>query len=153
MFIGKHISKVDRKSRVSVPVQFRNALAQDPFQGIIAFCSDRVMAIEGRGSEFMSELEGALYSKFDLYSDEHEDMAAELFGGSVQLPFDGDGRIILPRDLLEHAQITDRAAFFGMGRFFQIWQPEALEEHRRNVRARMRERRLTLPLRPREGGR
>ena len=44
-----------------------------------------------------------------------------------ELPFDGEGRIILPAGLCEHAGIDDRAVFVGRGARFQIWAPESYE--------------------------
>ena len=48
-----------------------------------------------------------------------------LFGQVERLSFDPEGRVILTRGLMEHAGISDSAAFIGMGDTFQIWQPEA----------------------------
>jgi len=152
-FIGTYHSKVDRKGRVSVPVLFRNALTRDSFQGIVAFPSHRSAALEACGFDFMQELETSMFSALDLYSEEQDDIAATMFGDSRMLPFDGDGRVILPQDLAEHAGITDRAAFIGKGPIFQVWNPDDLDAHKTMARARMRERGLTLPLRPGGGGR
>ncbi len=91
-------------------------------------------------------------SSMDLFSDDHDDLAATIFADSQQLPFDGDGRIILPARLAVHAGISDRAAFVGKGPIFQIWEPAALETYMDEARARARAQGLTLPLRPNDGG-
>ena len=84
----------------------------------------------------------------------HDDLAATIFAASRQLHFAGDGRIVLPPRLAEHAGIGERAAFVGKGSIFQIWEPDALEAHKEEARARARSQGLTLPLRPdREDGR
>ncbi|MCH9000050.1 MAG: division/cell wall cluster transcriptional repressor MraZ [Proteobacteria bacterium] len=153
VFIGTFENKVDRKGRVSVPVQFRQMLAGQSFQGIVAFRSYRVDAIEACGIDFMERLNDSV-SSMDLFSDAHDDLAATIFADSRQLPFDGDGRIVLPPRLAEHAGIGERAAFVGKGSIFQIWEPDALEAHKEEARARARSQGLTLPLRPdREDGR
>lgn len=153
VFIGTFENKVDRKGRVSVPVQFRQMLAGQSFQGIVAFRSYRVDAIEACGIDFMERLNDSV-SSMDLFSDAHDDLAAIIFADSQQLPFDGDGRIVLPPRLAEHAGIGERAAFVGKGSIFQIWEPDALEAHKEEARARARSQGLTLPLRPdREDGR
>jgi len=151
IFIGTYENKVDRKGRVSVPVQFRNMLAGEAFPGIVAFKSHRSVAIEACGFGFMDRLNESMFSALDLYSEDQDDIAATMFGDSQMLPFDGDGRIILPRDMIEFAEITDRAAFIGKGPIFQIWNPDHLARHKAAARTRMRERGLTLPLRPGEG--
>lgn len=42
--------------------------------------------------------------------------------------FDDGGRFFLHPDIKEEAGITDAAFFYGIGRYFQIWKPEALVE-------------------------
>ncbi len=151
VFIGTFENKVDSKGRVSVPAQFRQILAGQSFQGIVAFRSYRVAAIEACGIDFMERLNDGM-ATMDLFSDAHDDLAATIFADSQQLPFDGDGRIILPAQLVAHAGISERAAFVGKGPIFQIWEPAALEAHMDEARARARSQGLTLPLRPHDGG-
>lgn len=147
VFFGTFENKVDRKGRVSVPAPFRQALAKSAFQGIIVRPSHRSAALEGCDLEFMEQLNGSV-SLNDLYSDAHEDLAFTVFAESHQLSFDGEGRILLPPDLIEHAGISEKAGFVGMGSLFQVWEPETLRRQKEAARARAREKGLTLPLRP-----
>ena len=150
VFIGTFENKVDRKGRVSVPSPFRQTLAGQAFQGIVAFRSYRVDAIEACGMDFMEQLNSSV-SAIDLFSDTHDDLATTIFADSQQLSFDGEGRVMLPAAFAGHAGISDRAAFVGMGKIFQIWEPEALERHKQEARTRARAHKLTLPLKP-DGG-
>ncbi len=144
VFMGTFENKVDRKGRVSVPAPFRQSLAISSYPGIVAFSSHRSDAIESCDIEFMNQLNSRA-DAFDLFSDEHDDLVFTLFADAFQLPFDGEGRIILPPALAAHATITDRAAFVGMGKTFQIWQPETLTERKEEIRARTRAQGLRLP--------
>jgi MraZ protein len=60
---------------------------------------------------------------------------------------DGEGRIVLPEPLKEHANITTDVAFVGLGAMFQMWEPGRYAEHRSAVRERSRQQRTTLPAR------
>jgi MraZ protein len=151
VFFGTFENKVDRKGRVSVPAPFRQALARSSFQGIIARPSYRSLGIEACDLEFMEQLNDSVAAT-DLYSDAHEDLAFTIFAEAHQLSFDGEGRILLPPALVEHAGIADRAGFVGMGSSFQIWEPETLLRQKTEARVRAREQRLTLPLRRGPGG-
>jgi MraZ protein len=150
VFIGTFENKVDRKGRVSVPAPFRQSLATESFLGIVAFNSYRSSAIEACGIEFIERLNESV-SEMALFSDEQDDLAATIFADSQQLPFDGDGRIMLPAKMAQHAGITDRAAFVGKGPIFQIWQPESLERYKTEARKRAKSQGLTLSLRPAGG--
>ncbi|WP_282606503.1 division/cell wall cluster transcriptional repressor MraZ [Pelagibius sp. Alg239-R121] len=145
VFIGTFENKVDRKGRVSVPATFRQTLASQSFNGIIAFRSYRVDAIEACGMDFIEKLNERV-SSYDFFSETQDDLATMIFADSLQLPFDSEGRIILPASLIEHAGITERAAFVGKGRQFQIWQPDALEAHKTVARDRARAQGLTVPM-------
>lgn len=153
LFLDSHVHKIDRKGRVSVPAQFRAALMSQSFAGVIAFPSfrDNCDAIEACGWDRMDQLSESL-DNLDPFSDEQNDMAAVLFGAAVQLPFDGEGRIMLPDRLLEAAGIVDRTVFVGCGQTFQIWAPDAYTKFALEARARARETRAELRLKRPAGG-
>jgi len=149
VYFGTFENKVDRKGRVSVPAPFRQILATSAFQGIIAFRYQAPEAVEACSLEFMERLDQSV-SDFDLFSEAHDDLAFNIFAESHQLPFDGEGRVILPAALLEITGIQEHAAFVGKGPTFQIWEPSALTE--RKSEARQRAPNLTLRLRRNEPG-
>jgi len=144
MFLSTYVNKVDRKGRISVPATFRASLAAQRFPGIVAFPSYKYPAIDGNGIERMEELAARL-EILEEFSDEHENLAALLFAPSQRLPFDTEGRIVLPPDLAEHAFITDSAAFVGLGKSFQIWEPGRFTEHLTNLRDRARRQGTKIP--------
>ncbi len=152
LFLSTFINKVDRKGRVSVPAPFRAALAGQGFAGIVAFASfrDSYKAIEACAMDRMERLSASL-DRLNPFSDEHDDFASVLFGDAVQLPFDGQGRIILPERLRQHAGVSDQAAFVGRGATFQLWQPDALRDFQEQARQRARAARADLQLEPSGG--
>jgi MraZ protein len=143
LFIDTFVNKIDRKGRVSVPATFRAALAGHPFQGIVAFPSFQLHALQCAGMDWMQSLiEGT--KQVDLFSQEHDDLTAALFPDAKQLPFDGEGRIMLPETLCAHAKLSDTAAFAGRGRYFEIWEPKALDAYKIEARQRAAEKQRTL---------
>lgn len=143
LFIDTFVNKVDRKGRVSVPATFRAALAGQEFHGVIAFPSFKYRAIQCAGMDWMQSLSKNV-SQVDLFSDEHDDLTATLFADAKQLPFDGEGRIVLPPSLAEHAGITEQAAFVGRGPSFEIWEPATLDAYKAEARRRALEKGRTL---------
>jgi MraZ protein len=144
-FLGTHINKIDAKGRVSVPAAFRQVLAEDAFPGVVCFPSYKVQAVEGCAMGFMSELSGSV-DEYELFSDEQETLSDVIFGTSASLAWDANGRIQLPADMLEFAQLEGTAAFVGMGKTFRIWEPGALARSQAERRALAREKGLSLRL-------
>ena len=145
LFLSTFVNKVDKKGRVSVPAPFRTALAGQSFSGIVAFRSFKLPAIEGSGIDRMEEMSARIDALNEFSED--RDALSSVFADSEQLAFDGEGRIILPQALCEHAGITENAAFVGLGRTFQIWEPQRFERHRDELRERARRQGTTLPTR------
>lgn len=151
LFLSTYVNKVDRKGRVSVPAPFRAALAGQAFQGIVLFRSNSHVCLEGFARSAMEDLSARL-DHFDLFSADQDDMATAIFGEAVQLPLDGDGRVILPAELVAFAGLEDQAAFVGLGRKFQVWNPASFEKRRSEARLRVRDKGLTLPREKTGGG-
>ncbi len=135
LFISTFVNKVDRKGRVSVPATFRAALKGQAFNGIVAFRSFRQAAVEACAMDRMEDLSQGV-DALDQFSQEQDDLASTIFADAHQLPIDGDGRIVLPPLLAEHAGIAEAAAFVGRGRTFQIWNPDTFARHQDEARRR-----------------
>ncbi len=154
--IGRHINKIDKKGRVSVPKPFRDALnvpaaKKSAFAGIYVYRSFKYPAIEGCGEAFIQRVIDSL-DDLELFSDEQDDLATTLLGNSHQLAYDTEGRVLFPPELIEYAGLTTEAVFVGRGTRFQIWQPDAYEAHNTEAFERARSRGATLRLRSEDGG-
>ncbi|MBT4750226.1 MAG: division/cell wall cluster transcriptional repressor MraZ [Rhodospirillaceae bacterium] len=141
---GRHVNKIDRKGRVSVPKPFRDAMTDQQFTGVHVFPSFKYAAIEALTEAFFNRVVGSL-DNLDLFSDDQDDLAT-IVENTHALPYDTEGRVILPKSLLEHANLTSEAAFVGRGGRFLIWEPGAYDRQRNRAFERARARGATLPL-------
>lgn len=145
LFLSTYINKIDAKGRVSVPSSFRSMLTQHEFSGVIAYQSIGNQCIEGCSYDRIMHLSSSI-DNLDPYSDEHDAFATIILGGSVKLPFDSEGRIILPGSLIEFSKLEDKACFVGKGQTFEIWQPEQFKEHYEKAKTIAEQKRLMLRL-------
>lgn len=143
IFISTYVNKVDKKGRVSVPSEFRKVLAGEAFQGVVVFRSLQQKALEACSAEHMEKLSDSLET-LDLPPEQLQLIETTIFGGSYQLPFDGEGRIVLPQALQDFAGITEEAAFVGNRRTFHIWSPIAFAEHETAQRELARSQNISL---------
>lgn len=133
LFLSTYTNKVDKKGRVSVPAAFRSTLADQSYKGIISYPSFINECVEACGIDRIERLSESIDS-LDPYSDERDAFATTILGGSVQMPFDSEGRVMLPESMIELARIKDQAVFVGKGSTFEIWQPELFTEYSRKAR-------------------
>ncbi len=144
LFLSTYTNKVDKKGRVSVPAPFRAALSDQIQNGVVLFASHQHDCLEGFDFAKMDEI-GTRMDHYDLFSDEQDDLATTIFGESVQLFFDGDGRVVLPEHLITAANIDGQATFVGLGRKFQIWNPALFEARKLQARSKVQDAKLTIP--------
>jgi len=134
LFLSTFEKQIDKKGRVSVPPTFRAVLAQQNFNGMIAYSSFVHPCIEACGMERLEKLYARIET-LDPFSEERDAFATAILGASVQLSFDGEGRVVLPEPLLEKANISSSGIFVGKGATFEIWAPAAFTKHEAAVRA------------------
>jgi MraZ protein len=150
-FLGTHQNKLDAKGRVSVPAPFRAALRNSGEAGgnghsahLVLRPSHQHPCIEAwPAAEFQSLAEPL--NRLDIFSEEHDDLANALYADAYPVETDKEGRIVLPDPLIAHAGLHETVVFMGLGRIFQIWEPEAANRRRAEARERARARRFTLP--------
>lgn len=146
-FLGTHQNRLDAKGRVSIPASFRSslrALSDAQSSSLVLRPSHKYSCVEAWPAPVFEALAGSL-DRLDMFSDEHDDLAAALYADAYPVEADKEGRVVLPELLIAHAGLQDAVMFMGTGRTFQVWEPAAGKEHQAGVRERARERGLTLP--------
>ncbi|GHF23080.1 transcriptional regulator MraZ [Kordiimonas sediminis] len=129
-FLSTFTNKIDKKGRVSVPSTFRTTVAASGSAGIVLYKPMNLECLEGADEAFLVQLSDKLYGDFGPFSPDQMSIATTILGGAKQLGFDPEGRVVIPQDLCEFAGIKDKATFVGIGRKFQIWDPDKFEMHR-----------------------
>jgi MraZ protein len=146
-FLGSYTNRIDAKGRVSVPAPFRaalRALAPEGVPPLVLRSSHNHACVEGWPKSVFDTLEGPM-QQLSMFSEDQDDLAYTLYPDAYPVESDKEGRIVLSEALLQHAGISDTVIFMGLGRTFQIWEPEAAARRLAEARERARARRLTLP--------
>jgi MraZ protein len=143
-FLGTHTGKLDKKGRVSVPAPFRAALERLQCRDIILLPSHRMSCVDAMPQTAFERLAAGI-DQLPAFSTEYDDLSTSLFADAHPAIPDAEGRIVLPQALIDHAQLGDAIAFMGLGRTFQLWEPEAARARAAEARSRARERGMTLP--------
>lgn len=130
LFLSSVTNKVDAKGRVSVPAKFRAVLKDMGQESFVCFPSFTEMAVEAMTMDKAQEISERLDEEFNPFAEDGDAFATSILADSYELPIDKDGRIMLPEDLMAHAGIVGMATFVGLGRRFQVWEPQAYRDYR-----------------------
>ena len=149
LFLSSYENRLDTKGRISVPASFRASVANERFAGVVLFRSFTNNCIEGMSMSRMEQMAAAT-DKMGVFDSELDDLTAMLFADARPLTFDVTGRIVIPADLLEHANIRDTAVFVGRGNGFQIWNPDAFRTAQQKSLENLRATRPNIKITPQE---
>ncbi|MEL7489298.1 MAG: division/cell wall cluster transcriptional repressor MraZ [Pseudomonadota bacterium] len=147
LFLGSHTNKIDAKGRIAAPAEFRKALDLDAFSGFVCVPSLTGPFLDCGGLDLLARLQARIDS-FDPYDPDRDAMEIALMGRARKLPLDKDGRTILPKVFVEHANLDGEACFVGRGDYFQIWNVADIEERFAQAAKRAKEARFSTKARP-----
>ena len=114
---------------------------------VYVYPSPRGGALEACDRAFMQRMADSL-EQFDMFSDEEDDLASIIVSEARRVSIDGEGRIVLPPELIGFAEIDERVTFVGRGARFS-WDPTTFAEKAAEARERAKGR--TMRLLPPEG--
>jgi len=118
MFIGEYQHSLDVKNRIIIPSKFRDELG------------DRFVITKGLDNclyaypmEEWANLEQKLKS-LPLTSRDARAFVMFFFSGAAECIPDKQGRVIIPSNLIEYANITKDVVTIGVSTRFEIWSKE-----------------------------
>lgn len=129
-FIGNALNAVDAKNRVSVPSSFRDVIAarSDARSAILA-PAERADCLVGFDQGYTAKAKAELEARFaGEFSDARDDRFRATFGSAEKFPIDDNGRIILSPAMKDAGEIDRLALFWGMGDYFEVWNPHRFVE-------------------------
>ena len=127
MFLSSYENKIDKKGRVSVPATFRSYLGSMGYNGFISYPSFNHNALEACSPERIEKLSNTMNS-LNPFEEKRDYFATSILSESENLQFDTEGRVSLSEKQLRHAKIKNNILFVGLGKTFQIWEPNSFEK-------------------------
>ena len=127
MFLSSYENKLDKKGRVSVPATFRSHLSSLGYSGFISYPSFNYSALEACSQDRIEKL-SKLIDSLNPFEEKRDFFATSILSESVNLQFDTEGRVSLSEKLIKHAKIKNNILFVGLGKTFQIWEPNIFEK-------------------------
>ena len=143
MFLSTYENRIDRKGRVSVPASFRSRISSLGYNGVICYPSFNNQSIEACLQDRIEKLSSSIDS-LNPFEEKRDFFATSILSESINLQFDGEGRISLSSKLLKHAKIKNSMLFVGQGQTFQIWEPAAFEKFRASAKKKSNIHRASL---------
>jgi len=127
LFRGSALNAVDAKGRLSVPAFIRQKIERRSDEKLLVLSlHPQFQCLVGYDANYSAVMQDRAEKRLGDNPDPlaELELQAGLFGGTVDVPYDPSGRIVMPPRLKRRADIGELALFVGMGGDFQIWNPQ-----------------------------
>lgn len=131
MFRGRYTHTIDAKGRVSIPSKFREAISGRADQAFMV-TNDLDPCLVAYPMEEWMEMEKRLQT-LPSFVPEAVQFRRFFISGAQECPVDRQGRILIPANLREYAQLGREALFVGLLERFEIWSPQLWKPKPQNV--------------------
>ena len=130
MFMGEYHPSLDEKGRVAIPAKLRKAFGDNAIINklIITYGFDQcIMAFrEEDWTEFVEKKLVPLPQSNPI----NRDIIRKLLGGACVCDLDKQGRMLIPGNLLNGAEISKDVTILGLYNRIEIWASKIYESHK-----------------------
>jgi len=120
--IGEYKCRLDTKSRILLPAALKKQIpveAEERFVINRGFERCLVLYPMNEWKEISEEL-----SKLNFYKKKHRDFMRYFQRGATELTLDGNNRLLLPKNLLSYAEISQDVVLFAYSNRIEVWDTE-----------------------------
>lgn len=125
MFRGINAITVDTKGRMAMPVRYRDSLETSL---VVTIDTEETCLLLYPALEWQ-RIESSL-QKLPSFNAQARRIQRLLIGHATDIEMDGQGRILLPLELRQYAQLQKQAFLIGQGNKFEIWDEERWQNKR-----------------------
>lgn len=125
-FYGRYHLTLDDKGRTAIPAKIREIMQLRDMQTLVLRLFEKPNArfIRAYPATYFRDKILPMASQFNEESEEGIYHMQNILASCQQLRLDAQGRVNIPTDFLETAQIQKEVRYVGMGDFFDLWNPE-----------------------------
>ena len=121
-FVGEHTSKLDEKGRMVFPSELKNRLMALGQKSLIVKKDFYQKCLTLYTLEAWNELTASMRERLNLFNKDHAALWREFMRDRAEItPDEKNGRISIPRQLLDKIDVDKEVVFVGMEDRIELW--------------------------------
>lgn len=122
MLIGTYRHAIDAKKRMRIPFKFKSTLGTNSIltkgdgTNLFLFSAEEFQKVHDK------------LTSLPIFDSEAQNPARKFLSSAFEADEDGQGRVLIPKELIAHAKITKNIVFVGVGNRVEIWAEEVWDK-------------------------
>ncbi len=125
--IGTYEAKIDAKGRLMFPAAYKLQLGDEVKKGFVVKRSIFKKCLELFTMEQWNQ-ESSMVSRLNMFNKKNAEFATKFMAGVKPVELDGNGRLLLPKDLLNYGGIVKQIVLSSVVNRIEIWDKDAYED-------------------------
>ena len=126
-FTSEYECKLDAKGRLVLPSRIKSQLPEGESQELVIRRGFEQCLIIYPIVEFKKVF--SKISGLNEFNEEYRKLQRNFLSGVVTVELDGNGRFLIPKNMLTYAQIDKEVMLVGTGSKVEAWNPSIYEKH------------------------
>ena len=126
-FTSEYESKLDVKGRLVLPSRIKAQLPEGGSNELVMRRGFEQCLIIYPMVEFKKVF--SKISGLSEFNEEYRKLQRNFFSGTATVELDSNGRFVIPRNMLNYAQLEKDLILVGMGNKVEVWNPSIYENH------------------------
>ena len=132
MFLGEYNPNITDGSRIALPKKFREQLSEDEL--VLSKGFDKCIFIYAK-EDWSEKVQKQVENSAGTIK--RTDLERYLFTSASEVSVDSQGRLVIPSNLKDYAQIDTRTAVIGVGDHIEIWDHEMWQKQLGKIAAQL----------------
>lgn len=129
-FTSEYECKLDAKGRLVLPSRIKAQLPPDGGNELVIRKGFEPCLILYPMVEFKKVF--SRISGLNEFNEEYRKLQRSFLSGVVTVELDNNGRLLIPKNMLQYAQLDKEATLVGTGSKVELWNPATYEKHQIN---------------------
>jgi len=126
-FIGEYICKLDSKGRLMLPSVFKKQMGSEAQFKFIVKKDIFVNCLNLYPNDEWERQVKTIRGNINTFNREHSRFLREFYKGTAEIILDNTNRLLIPRRLLETAEIGNEVVLLGIDGKVEIWNKKAYD--------------------------
>ena len=126
-FTSEFESKLDTKGRLVLPARIKAQLPSEEGEELVIRRGFEPCLIIYPMVEFKKVF--SKISGLSEFNEEYRKLQRNFFSGTATVELDANGRFVIPKNMLNYAQLEKDLILIGMGNKVEVWNPTIYEKH------------------------